>query len=94
MEKLIIILLILIIFLLLSEKFSLKIERKKYSKPLSESQKTPEKPKSSTSVMGKSKFVPPKQENPLTIEKALPEASLKVVQSVRRNFTTNSPKRK
>ncbi|ATA90338.1 hypothetical protein CGC58_11705 [Capnocytophaga stomatis] len=66
MEKLIIILLLLIIFLLLSEKFSLKIERKKYSKPLPESQKTPEKPKQNTSIMGKSKFVPPKQENPLT----------------------------
>ncbi|MFK8296479.1 hypothetical protein ACI760_09860 [Capnocytophaga canimorsus] len=66
MEKLIIILLILIIFLLLSEKFSLKIERKKYSNPLPESKKTPEKPEQNTSIMGKSKFVPPKQENPLT----------------------------
>lgn len=66
MEKLIIILLILIIFLLLSEKFSLKIERKKYSKPLPECKKTLEKPEQNTSIMGKSKFVPPKQENPLT----------------------------
>lgn len=66
MEKLIIILLLLIIFLLLSEKFSLKIERKKYSKPLPECKKTPEKPEQNISIMGKSKFVPPKQENPLT----------------------------
>ncbi|MDO4229668.1 MAG: hypothetical protein Q4C98_07635 [Capnocytophaga sp.] len=66
MEKLIIILLILIIFLLLSEKFSLKIERKKHFKSLSESKIFTQKPESSISVMGKSKFSPPKQENPLT----------------------------
>ena len=66
MEKLIIILLLLIIFLLLSEKFSLKIERKKHSKPFPECKKTPEKPEQNISIMGKSKFVSPKQENSLT----------------------------
>lgn len=66
MEKIIILLLLLIIFLLLSEKFSLKIERKKYSNPLPEFKKTPKKSEQNTSIMGKSKFVSQQQENPLT----------------------------
>lgn len=63
MEKIIIFLLIVVIFLLLSEKFSLKIERKKTNKI----SKTPtETLIPNQNIVGVSKFVVQKQENTLT----------------------------